>query len=303
MVYNKTMKEHMEQLLTEKPNSNSLHLDQKNALEIVQLMNEEDKKVALAVEAQLPNIAKAVDLIVGQLEMKGRVIYFGAGTSGRLGFLDASECPPTFSTTDEFIALIAGGERAIKSAVEGAEDSEDLIVEELKALQFSDRDVAVGIAASGRTPYVVSGLTYARSLGAKTIAISCNPDSMISQYSDVGIDVEVGPEVLTGSTRLKAGTATKMVLNMLSTASMVRMGKVYGNLMVDLNPSNIKLIDRAKRIIMQATGVNEKTAHQVLYDANLKVKVAIVMIKKKCSATDAILKLEKANGFVHKAIQ
>lgn len=297
------MKEHMEQLLTEKPNSNSLKLDQKSPLEVIQLMNEEDKKVALAVEAQLPNIAKAVDIIVEQLNMRGRVIYFGAGTSGRLGFLDASECPPTFSTSDEFIALIAGGDRAIRSAVEGAEDSEDLIIAELKAINFNDRDVAVGIAASGRTPYVVSGLNYARSIGAKTISLSCNPDSMISQYSDVGIDVEVGPEVLTGSTRLKAGTATKMVLNMLSTASMVRMGKVYGNLMVDLNPSNIKLIDRAKRIIMQATGVNEKTAHQVLNDANLKVKVAIVMIKKKCSATDAILRLEKAGGFVHKAIQ
>jgi N-acetylmuramic acid 6-phosphate etherase len=297
------MSEHIEQLTTEKPNPNTLHLDELSPLEIVQIMNEEDQKVALAVNKELPKIAQAIEIMVKQLQIKGRVIYFGAGTSGRLGVLDASECPPTFSTTDEFMALIAGGERAMKLAVEGAEDSETLIIEELKAIKFTSKDVAVGIAASGRTPYVISGLKYAKQLGAHTISISCNPDSMLSKVSDVGIDVEVGPEVLTGSTRLKAGTATKMVLNMLSSASMVQMGKVYGNLMVDLNPSNIKLIDRAKRIIMQATGVNENTAHTALQDANLKAKVAIVMIKKKCSATDAIQKLEKANGFVSKALK
>jgi N-acetylmuramic acid 6-phosphate etherase len=297
------MTEQIEQLTTEKPNLNTLHLDELSPLEIVQIMNDEDQKVALAVNKELPKIANAIELIVKQLQIKGRVIYFGAGTSGRLGILDASECPPTFSTTDEFMALIAGGERAMKSAVEGAEDSETLIIEELKAIKFTSKDVAVGIAASGKTPYVISGLKYAKQLGAHTISISCNPDSMLSKVSDVGIDVEVGPEVLTGSTRLKAGTATKMVLNMLSTASMVQMGKVYGNLMVDLNPSNIKLIDRAKRIIMQATGVNENTAHTALQDANLKAKVAIVMIKKKCSANDAIHKLEKANGFVSKALK
>jgi N-acetylmuramic acid 6-phosphate etherase len=297
------MTEHIEQLVTEKPNPNTQRLDELSPLEIVQIMNEEDQKVALAVNKELPKIAQAIEVIVNQLNQKGRVIYFGAGTSGRLGILDASECPPTFSTTNEFIALIAGGNSAVKSAVEGAEDSETLIIEELKALKFTSKDVAVGIAASGRTPYVISGLKYAKSLGAHTISISCNPDSMLSKVSDVGIDVEVGPEVLTGSTRLKAGTATKMVLNMLSTASMVQMGKVYGNLMVDLNPSNIKLIDRAKRIIMQATGVNEKAAHTALYDANLKVKVAIVMIKKNCSASDAINKLERSNGFVSKALK
>ncbi len=297
------MTEHIEQLVTEKPNPNTQRLDELSPLEIVQIMNEEDQKVALAVNKELPKIAQAIEVIVNQLNQKGRVVYFGAGTSGRLGILDASECPPTFSTTNEFIALIAGGNSAVKSAVEGAEDSETLIIEELKALKFTSKDVAVGIAASGRTPYVISGLKYAKSLGAHTVSISCNPDSMLSKVSDVGIDVEVGPEVLTGSTRLKAGTATKMVLNMLSTASMVQMGKVYGNLMVDLNPSNIKLIDRAKRIIMQATGVNEKAAHTALYDANLKVKVAIVMIKKNCSASDAINKLERSNGFVSKALK
>ena len=297
------MKEHIEQLITEKPNPNTLKLDELSPLEIIQIMNAEDQKVALAVNNELPKIAQAIEIIVKQLNLKGRVIYFGAGTSGRLGILDASECPPTFSTTNEFMALIAGGTGAVKSAVEGAEDSETLIVEELKALKFTSKDVAVGIAASGRTPYVISGLKYAKSIGAHTISISCNPDSLLSSISDVGIDVEVGPEVLTGSTRLKAGTATKMVLNMLSTASMVQMGKVYGNLMVDLNPSNIKLIDRAKRIIMQATGVNEKTAHTALYDANLKVKVAIVMIMKKCSASEASTRLEKANGFVSKALK
>lgn len=297
------MNEHIEQLITEKPNPHTLHLDELSTIEIIRIMNDEDKKVALAVENELPKIAQAIEIIVKQLNLNGRVVYFGAGTSGRLGVLDASECAPTFSTTDEFMALIAGGERAVKNAVEGAEDSETLIIEELKAIKFKSKDVAVGIAASGRTPYVISGLNYAKSIGAYTISISCNPDSVLSQVSDVGIDVEVGPEVLTGSTRLKAGTATKMVLNMLSTASMVQMGKVYGNLMVDLNPSNIKLIDRAKRIIMQATGVNEKTAHQALYDANLKVKVAIVMLKRNCSALDAINKLEKANGFVSKALK
>lgn len=297
------MTEHIEQLITEKPNPNTLKLDELSPLEIIQIMNAEDQKVALAVNNELPKIAQAIEIIVKQFNLKGRVIYFGAGTSGRLGILDASECPPTFSTTNEFMALIAGGTGAVKSAVEGAEDSETLIVEELKALKFTSKDVAVGIAASGRTPYVVGGLKYAKSIGAHTISISCNPDSLLSSISDVGIDVEVGPEVLTGSTRLKAGTATKMVLNMLSTASMVQMGKVYGNLMVDLNPSNIKLIDRAKRIIMQATGVNEKTAHIALYDANLKVKVAIVMIMKKCSASEASTRLEKANGFVSKALK
>lgn len=297
------MTEHIEQLITEKPNPNTLKLDELSPLEIIQIMNAEDQKVPLAVNKELPKIAQAIEIIVKQLNLKGRVIYFGAGTSGRLGILDASECPPTFSTTNEFMALIAGGTGAVKSAVEGAEDSETLIVEELKALKFTSKDVAVGIAASGRTPYVISGLKYAKSIGAHTISISCNPDSLLSSISDVGIDVEVGPEVLTGSTRLKAGTATKMVLNMLSTASMVQMGKVYGNLMVDLNPSNIKLIDRAKRIIMQATGVNEKTAHTALYDSNLKVKVAIVMIMKKCSASEASTRLEKANGFVSKALK
>lgn len=297
------MNEHIEQLVTEKPNPHTLHLDELSPLEIIRIMNDEDQKVALAVNKELPKIAQAIEIIVKQLNLNGRVVYFGAGTSGRLGILDASECAPTFSTTDEFMALIAGGERAVKSAVEGAEDSETLIIEELKAIKFKSKDVAVGIAASGRTPYVISGLNYAKSMGAHTISISCNPDSVLSQVSDVGIDIEVGPEVLTGSTRLKAGTATKMVLNMLSTASMVQMGKVYGNLMVDLNPSSIKLIDRANRIIMQATGVNEKSAHKALYDANLKVKVAIVMLLRNCSATDAINKLEKANGFVSKALK
>lgn len=297
------MNEHIEQLVTEKPNPHTLHLDELSPLEIIQIMNDEDQKVALAVNKELPKIAQAIEIIVKQLNLNGRVVYFGAGTSGRLGVLDASECPPTFSTTDEFMALIAGGTHAVKNAVEGAEDSETLIIEELKAIKFTSKDVAVGIAASGRTPYVISGLNYAKKIGAHTISISCNPDSVLSQVSDVGIDVEVGPEVLTGSTRLKAGTATKMVLNMLSTASMVQMGKVYGNLMVDLNPSNIKLIDRAKRIIMQATGVNEKTAHIALQDANLKVKVAIVMLKRNCSATVAINKLERANGFVSKALK
>lgn len=297
------MSENLKKLTTESRNKKSMHLDELSPLEIVTLMNEEDRKVALAVKKKLPEIAKAVEMIVAQLNQNGRVIYFGAGTSGRLGVLDASECPPTFSTTTEFSGLIAGGEQALRTPVEGAEDSLTLCVDELKALRFNKNDVAIGIAASGRTPYCIGGLEYARKLGAKTIAITCNPHSRMSEIAELGIDVEVGPEILTGSTRLKSGTACKMVLNMLSTASMVGMGKTYGNLMVDVNPTNLKLMDRATRIIREAAGVDEPTARAALNDSNLKPKVAIVMLIKKCTQHEALRRLDKANGFVRKAIK
>jgi N-acetylmuramic acid 6-phosphate etherase len=293
----------IDHLTTEKRNPLTMDLDQLSAFEVVSLMNKEDAKVAVAIENQLPVIASAVEMITNQLNIGGRVIYFGAGTSGRLGVIDASECPPTFSTTDEFIGIIAGGDGALRKAVEGAEDSISLGVEDLKKLCITDRDVIVGIAASGRTPYVLGGLDYAKSIKAKTITVSCNPNSDIGKVADIAIDVEVGPEVLTGSTRLKAGTAQKMVLNMLSTASMVGFGKVYGNLMVDVNPSNLKLIERAKKIIMQAAPCDLETANQALTDSGNKVKIAIVMVKLKCSKEDAEERLKKADGFIRKAVQ
>jgi N-acetylmuramic acid 6-phosphate etherase len=293
----------IDHLTTEKRNPLTMDLDQLSAFEVVSLMNKEDAKVAYAVENQLPVIAQAVEMITNQLKLGGRVIYFGAGTSGRLGVIDASECPPTFSTTDEFIGIIAGGDGALRKAVEGAEDSVSLGVEDLKKLCITDRDVIVGIAASGRTPYVLGGLDYAKSVGAKSVSVSCNPNSDIGKVADIAIDVEVGPEVLTGSTRLKAGTAQKMVLNMLSTASMVGFGKVYGNLMVDVNPSNLKLIERAKKIIMQAASCDLETATQVLADSGNKVKTAIVMVKLKCSKEDAEERLKKADGFIRIAVQ
>lgn len=297
------MKENLKKLKTETRNRRSMELDTLDTLDIITLMNEEDRKVALAVKKKLPEIAKAVDLIVAQLDLGGRVVYFGAGTSGRLGVLDASECPPTFSTTTEFVGLMAGGDTALRSAVEGAEDSLTLAVEQLKAVKFSSKDVAVGIAASGRTPYCIGGLEYAKKLGAKTISVTCNPHSKMGEIADVAIDIEVGPEILTGSTRLKSGTASKMVLNMLSTASMVRLGKTYGNLMVDVNPTNLKLIDRATRIIMEATGAERPVAEKALHDSGLKAKLAIVMILKRCDAIDAAFLLEKANGRVREALK
>lgn len=293
----------IDHLTTEKRNPLTMELDQLSPLEIVSLMNQEDAKVAMAIRDQLPTVAKAVEMITNQLKQGGRVIYFGAGTSGRLGVIDASECPPTFSTENEFIGIIAGGDGALRKAVEGAEDSVSLGVEDLRNLSINEKDVIIGIAASGRTPYVLGGLGYAKSIGAKTVTVSCNPNSDIGKVADIAIDVEVGPEVLTGSTRLKAGTAQKMVLNMLSTASMVGYGKVYGNLMVDVNPSNLKLIERAKKIIMQAAECDLKIATQALNDSGNKVKTAIVMIKLHCSREDAEEKLRKSDGFIRKALQ
>ena len=291
-----------EHLNTEQRHPQTSQLDELDALALVHVMNAADATIHQAVAQRAEQIAQAIELIYHTHQQGGRLISFGAGTSGRLGVLDASECPPTFSTTDEFIALMAGGDEALRSAVEGAEDDRLAIVEQLKALNFSSKDCALGIAASGRTPYVAAGLAYARSVGAKSIALACNKQALISRGVDVAIEVDVGPEILTGSTRLKAGTATKMVLNMLSTGSMVLAGKVYENLMVDVQASNEKLKDRCVRIVVQATGCLEAQAHALLSQNAYHVKRVIVMIKLGLNASQAQDRLDQARGHLKKAL-
>lgn len=290
-------------LKTEQRNHATMELDKLSPIEIITIMNDEDAKVAAAVRLHLPEIAKAVEAIVARLRQGGRVIYIGAGTSGRLGVLDASECPPTFSTTDEFIGIMAGGDTAIRNAVEGAEDNPDLGIEDLAQINVSSKDVVVGLAASGRTPYVLGAVNYARQRGAVTIAITCNPGSDLGKLADIAVNIAVGPEVLTGSTRLKSGTAQKMVLNMLSTASMVRSGKTYGNLMVDVKPSNLKLIERTVKIVQEATGCDDETARETLEKCSHRPKTAIVMILADCDEENALKRLESARGFVREAIR
>ena len=293
----------LENLMTEKRNPKTQNLDQMDTGEFLTVMNEEDGKVAQAVKETLPDVEKAVKIIIRNLKNRGRLIYMGAGTSGRLGVLDAVECSPTFGTTDEVQGIIAGGEGAFVKAVEGAEDSKELAEKELKNLNIGKNDTIVGIAASGRTPYVIGGLEYARKAGADTIAVSCNKNAEISKYADVAIEADCGPEVLTGSTRLKAGSAQKMILNMISTASMVGVGKVYGNLMVDVRATNEKLVERAKRIVMEATGASYEEAEKTLVLAKWHVKTAIVMILAECGYEEAVQRLEKADGFVREAIK
>ena len=265
-------------LVTESRNHHSEHIDTLSTLEMLKVINNEDKKVPFAVEATLPHIARLVDKVVTAFSQGGRLIYCGAGTSGRLGILDASECPPTYGTPhDMVIGLIAGGHKAILQAVENAEDNVQLGAEDLRQLNFNAKDVLVGIAASGRTPYVIGALEYARSLGAVTGAISCNPDSPIAQRADIAITPIVGPEVVTGSSRMKAGTAQKLVLNMITTGAMIKMGKVFGNLMVDVEATNAKLIERQIRIVMQATECERATAEQALAQCQRHCKTAILM--------------------------
>ncbi|MEE3607761.1 N-acetylmuramic acid 6-phosphate etherase [Avibacterium paragallinarum] len=269
----------LSQLSTEQRNPNSMNLDELSALEIVQLMNAEDKNVPLAIEKCLPQIAAAVEKIVHAFQHGGRLVYLGAGTSGRLGVLDASECPPTFGVSPEMVkGIIAGGERALRHPIEGAEDNPQSAVENLQEIDFSAQDILVGIAASGRTPYVLGGLDYAKSLGATTVAIASNANSPMTQVADIAITPVVGAEVLTGSSRLKSGTAQKLVLNMLTTASFVLMGKCYQNLMVDVQASNQKLVARATRIVMQATDCTAEQAQQALTAAHNNAKVAILML-------------------------
>lgn len=294
----------LESFISEGRNPETMDLDTLPVLGLLQKINSEDQKVALAVREVLPQIADAVAFIVTAFERGGRLIYLGAGTSGRLGILDAVECPPTFSVPDSMvIGLIAGGESAIRKAVEGAEDDPELAMADLKALQFGPDDVLVGIAASGRTPYVVGGLQYARSLGAKTVAIACNPGTAITQNADVAICPVVGPEALTGSTRMKSGTAQKMVLNMLSTASMIRVGKAYQNLMVDVHASNEKLYARAVRIVMQATGCAAEQASSTLQQTGYKTKLAILHILTGLELSESQKLLEQKKGLLRPAVQ
>lgn len=302
MSFGSAMKVNIEILNTEKQNAKTSNLDELSVLDFLTLMNEEDHYCAEAVKQELPQIEIVVKEAITCLHKKGRIIYVGAGTSGRLGILDAVECPPTFSTKDEVIGVIAGGDNAFIKAVEGAEDSLELGREELISKQLSSNDMVIGIAASGRTPYVIGALDYASSVGAKTVSIACNKNSIISKHADIVIEVDAGPEVLTGSTRLKAGTCQKLILNMISTASMVGMGKVYKNLMVDLNPSNEKLVERSKRIIMLACDCDYETAEKAFIESNKKPKIAIVMILCNCSAKEAIAKLDTSKGFIRKAL-
>ena len=291
-------------LITEQRNPNSMHVDSLSALEIVQLMNEEDKQVPLAIEKCLPQIAQAVECIVAAFQQGGRLVYIGAGTSGRLGVLDASECPPTFGVSPEMVkGIIAGGERALRHPIEGAEDSKTHAVVDLQTIQFSSKDVLVGIAASGRTPYVIGALEYAKSLGSVTVSIASNPNSAMANIVDIAIDTVVGPEVLTGSSRLKSGTAQKLVLNMLTTASMILMGKCYQNLMVDVQASNEKLKARAIRIVMQATDCDKALAEETLKQADQNAKLAIMMILSGLERAQAEALLEKHHGKLQLALK
>ena len=291
-------------LITEQRNPNSMHVDSLSALEIVQLMNDEDKQVPLAIEKCLPQIAQAVECIVAAFQQGGRLVYIGAGTSGRLGVLDASECPPTFGVSPEMVkGIIAGGERALRHPIEGAEDSKSQAVVDLQTIQFSSKDVLVGIAASGRTPYVIGALEYAKSLGSVTISIASNPNSAMANIVDIAIDTVVGPEVLTGSSRLKSGTAQKLVLNMLTTASMILMGKCYQNLMVDVQASNEKLKARAIRIVMQATDCDKALAEETLKLADQNAKLAIMMILSGLDRAQAEALLEKHQGKLQLALK
>lgn len=290
-------------MLTEESNPRTARLDQLSALEIVTAMNDEDATVAAAVRRALPAIAQAVEAIVGRLRAGGRLIYVGAGTSGRLGVLDAVECVPTFSVDPGLVVgVIAGGEIALTEAVEGAEDRYEDGQRDLEAVGAGARDAIVGIAASGRTPYVLGALDYANTLGALTVAISCNSPAPMLDRAQIGIPVVVGPEVLTGSTRLKAGTAQKMVLNMLSTAVMVRLGKVYGNLMVDVKVTNQKLAERARRIVSRVAGVDDAEAARLLFLTGDEVKPAIVMARRGVSPDEARALLRAADGVLRAVI-
>ncbi|WP_299021103.1 N-acetylmuramic acid 6-phosphate etherase [uncultured Photobacterium sp.] len=297
------MKIDLSSMVTESRNAASQQIDTLSTIEMLKVINEEDKKVALAIEQVLPQIALAVDVIAAAFQRGGRLIYSGAGTSGRLGILDASECPPTYGTKPEqVIGLIAGGHQAIFKAVENAEDNRVLGADDLKTLDFNHNDVLVGIAASGRTPYVLGAMEYAKSVGAIVACISCNPQSVMTEKADISITPVVGPEVVTGSSRMKAGTAQKLVLNMLTTGAMIRIGKVYGNLMVDVEATNAKLVERQKMIVMEATECSREDAEAALIACNGHCKTAIVMILAKLSANEAKSLLVQNNGFIRQAI-
>jgi N-acetylmuramic acid 6-phosphate etherase len=293
----------LDTLLTEQPNPASAAIDTLSTEAMLRVINAEDRKVAEAVEREVPAIARAVDAIVARLEAGGRLFYIGAGTSGRLGVLDASECPPTFSVPPELVqGIIAGGEAALSRATETTEDDPVIGVRDLLARGFSASDVLVGIAASGRTPYVLGAIAEARRMGAVTIGISCTPDSELSRAVDIAIAPLAGPEVVAGSTRLKAGTAQKLVLNMLSTGAFIRLGYVYGNLMVNVQPKNEKLVDRARRIVAQAARVSYERAGELLGEAGNSVRTAILMGKTGIGRGEAERKLAAAGGRISRAL-
>lgn len=294
----------LDHLVTEQRNPRSVDIDALPTLEILRIMNEEDQKVAAAVEAELPRIAAAVDAIVDAMEQGGRLFYIGAGTSGRLGVLDASECPPTFNVPPDLVqGIMAGGDAALARATEASEDDAEGGARDLLARGFRPPDIVAGISASGRTPYVLGAIRAARELGAKTIGISCSPNSELSREVDFPIEPVAGPEIIAGSTRLKAGTATKMVLNMLSTGTMIRRGFVFGNLMVNVQPKNEKLRHRARRILSEATGLDRETAARLLNEAGGSVRTAIVMAKLGLSREAAEARLAAHGGRVSEAIR
>lgn len=289
----------LENLTTERRNENTIDLDKMSVYEALRKMNQEDQKVAVAVKQELSAIEPVVEAIIKSFNQGGRLIYMGAGTSGRLGILDAAECVPTFGVDPEMVqALIAGGQKAMTVAVEGAEDSKELGRQTLIDLKLSSNDIVIGISASGRTPYVIGGLEYAIAVGVTTATISCNKNSKISKYTQLPIEVDTGPEFLTGSTRLKSGTAQKLILNMLSTISMIGIGKVYNNLMVDVKPTNEKLVERSKRIIMEATGCSYEFAELKFIESEENVKLAIVMILTNSTKEVATQKLIEGNHFI-----
>ena len=298
------MNTRLDALMTEQVNPNTNNIDQISTTDLLTIINAEDSIVANAVAREIPSIAKAVDSITARIKQGGRLFYIGAGTSGRLGVLDASECPPTYGTDPELVqAIMAGGEEAVFKAVEGVEDNETLGKEIIRTYGITSLDSLVGIAASGRTPFVLGAIQEAKEIGALTIGLSNNPDSLLTELADIGIIPQVGPEVVMGSTRMKAGTSQKLVLNMLSTSIMIKLGKVYGNLMVDLKPSNEKLMHRAARIITLATGLSPDEANQYLVASGKKPKTAIVMAKTGYSKEQAKELLDRAEGFVSQALQ
>lgn len=297
------MNSYLANLETEKINKKSINIDVCNTKKILEIINEEDKVVPLAVERELPNVVKAVDAITDRMGKGGRLFYIGAGTSGRIGILDASECPPTFGTDPSLVeGIIAGGNAAVFKAVEGAEDDEELGIKEIQDRNINSNDSVIGITASGRTPFVISAIREAKKLGAVTIAVSNNEDSKVKYEADIAITPIVGPEVVMGSTRMKAGTSQKLVLNMITTTVMIKLGKVYGNLMVDLQPTNEKLMDRAVRIVAYATGINEESAKNYINQSDKDPKIAIVMIKTGCSKEEAEKMLSIGNGIISNAI-
>lgn len=298
------MVDNTQQLTTETINDKTKNIDQLDTLDIVKVINEEDKTVANAVEAELPQIAKAIDAVAERFQKGGRIIYCGAGSSGRMGTLDAVELTPTYSVPPErAFGLMAGGEQAMYQAIEGAEDSEELAVDDLKKVGITEHDCVIGIAASGRTPYTIAALRYANEMGALSVSISCNRDSAMSKVAQISISPVVGPEVISGSTRMKAGTAQKMIVNMLSTGVMVRIGKVYQNYMVHVQPTNKKLVARACNMITQLTNVDLETAQKYLKECDRKVATAIVMILASCSKEQAEQTLSQCKGHVRKAIE